>query len=124
VLSNSDRSVDDIGFHLVDPRMPLAPPALPQAQRTDVTLAPAVLDRYVGDYALTPAFHIVVTREGNGLYAQATGQQRFRLFAEREDEFFLKVVDAQVTFTRDASGAVTAMVLHQGGQDMRGTRVH
>jgi D-alanyl-D-alanine-carboxypeptidase/D-alanyl-D-alanine-endopeptidase len=123
VLTNSQIGADDIGFHLVEPRMPLRPPAPPSAERKEIALAPEVLDRYVGDYALAPQFHIVVTREGNVLYGQPTDQARVQLFAEKEDEFFLKVADVQIRFTKDASGNVTGLVLTQGGQSSPGTKV-
>jgi hypothetical protein len=32
------------------------------------------------------------------LFAQATGQEKFEIFAESETKFFLKVVDAQLEF--------------------------
>jgi hypothetical protein len=37
--------------------------------------------------------------------------------------FFLKVVDAQITFVRDAAGTVTQLVLHQNGQDLPGRKI-
>ena len=122
VLSNSNTSVDDIGLHFVDPRMPLTP-APTKVVRTEIALAPQILDRYVGDYELAPNFHIVVTREGNALFGQPTDQPKVQMFAEKEDEFFLKVVDAQITFTKDSSGSVTGLVLHQNGQDAPGKKV-
>ena len=64
-----------------------------------------------------------VTREGAGLFLQATGQPRFPLFAEAEGRFFLQVVDAQVEFTKDSAGAVDALILVQGGGRQRGARV-
>jgi hypothetical protein len=78
----------------------------------------------VGEYQLAPEFSIVVTRDGTHVYAQATNQPRFEIFADKENEFFLKVVEARVTFEKDASGKVTGMVLHQGGRDMPGKKVH
>jgi hypothetical protein len=36
--------------------------------------------------------------------------------------FFLKVVNAQIEFVKDASGAITHLVRHQGGQQRRGAR--
>ncbi|MHB1312949.1 MAG: serine hydrolase [Gemmatimonadaceae bacterium] len=119
VLCNTNQGVDDIGLHLLDATFPLAP--LPRV-RKEVALAPEVLDRYLGVFALTPAFALTITREGAQLFAQATDQPRFPLFAEKEDEFFLKVVDAQVTFTRDSTGAVTGLVLHQAGQNIPGKK--
>jgi serine-type D-Ala-D-Ala carboxypeptidase/endopeptidase len=122
VLSNSATSVDDIGLHFVDPRVPLAPAPVKVAH-TEITLAPAVLDRYVGDYELAPNFHIVVTREGAALFGQPTGQDKVQLFAEKEDTFFLKVVEAQVVFTKDSSGTITGMVLKQNGQESPGKKI-
>jgi hypothetical protein len=36
---------------------------------------------------------------------------------------FLKELDAQLSFVRDAQGVVTAVVLHQNGQDATAPRV-
>ena len=54
---------------------------------------------------------------------QATGQGKVEIFPSSPTEFFLKVVDAQITFVKDASGAVTQLVLHQGGRDMPGKKL-
>ncbi|NOT61015.1 MAG: DUF3471 domain-containing protein, partial [Acidobacteria bacterium] len=87
---------------------------LPTA-RKEIKVDAKVLAAYVGEYQLAPNFIITITQEGEQLYAQATGQPRFELYAESETKFFLKVVDAQTTFVRDEKGQVTQMILHQGG---------
>ena len=87
-------------------------------ERQSFTVAPEVLRAYEGVYELSPTFAITVSVVDGKLMAQATGQSAFELHAESADAFFLRVVDAQVTFTRDASGAVDGLVLHQGGRDM------
>ncbi len=120
VLSNTATPVDDIGMHLLNAQRPLM--IFPKP-RTEMSLTAAVLERYVGDFALTPAFHLVITRDGATLSAQATGQEKVQLFAEKENEFFLKVVDAQVSFTTDSSGAVTGLVLHQNGAHLPGRKI-
>ena len=56
-----------------------------------------------------------VTREANQLFIQATGQPKFEVFPESDKDYFLKVVDAQITFETDAQGKATGLVLHQGG---------
>ncbi len=86
-------------------------------------LPEATLAAYVGTYQLAPVFSIAITREGTQLFAQATGQSRLPIFAEKPDEFFLRVVDAQLTFTRDAAGAVAGVVLRQNGQATPGPKV-
>ena len=120
VLSNAARNVTDLGFHLLDPRFALTETAQP---RTEVDLDPAVYDQYVGRYQLVRGVNITVTRDGDGLFAQLTGQQRFEVFPESEDEFFLRVVDARITFGRDGAGAVDHLVLHQNGVDQRAVRL-
>jgi serine-type D-Ala-D-Ala carboxypeptidase/endopeptidase len=116
VLTNSTENIDDIGLHLLDPARPLA------IVRTAIALPAAALDEYVGSYPLTPAFVITVTREGDQLMLQATGQPAFPVWASAPDEFFLKVVDAQITFTRGTDGKVDGLILHQGGRDQRAAR--
>ncbi|HEV2425049.1 MAG TPA: serine hydrolase [Terriglobia bacterium] len=114
VLSNSANSVDDIGQHLVDSSLPLVPYQAPK-ERTAISVDPKVLDAYVGRYQLTPRFIITVTRNQGSLYVQATGQPKFEIFAEAPTEFFLKVVNAQITFVTGPDGHATEMILHQGG---------
>ena len=114
VLSNLDASVDDIGYHLLDETFPLRP--IP-TRRMEVAVDSSVLVRYVGEYELAPTFHVVVTREAARLFVQATGQPRFPIFAESDSTFFLRVVDAQITFSRDG------MTLHQNGQNSPGRKI-
>lgn len=117
VLSASAADVNDIGRHLLDNAYPLV------RERVAITIAPESLDGLVGEYALTPQFHIAITRDSAQLYLQATGQPRFPLYAESENSFFLRVVDAVVTFTRGPDGKATSLTLHQGGASTPGPRV-
>jgi CubicO group peptidase (beta-lactamase class C family) len=124
VLTNTTGAgADDIGMHLLDPALPLAPKPAPMKQRVAIDVGADVLAGYVGTYRVAPTFAIEVTLKDGALYGQPTDQQAFRLWPETQTDFFLKDVDAQVTFVRDAQGRVTGLVLHQGGQDMRGTKV-
>lgn len=120
VLSNIDVSVDDIGYHLLDETSALRP--VPK-RRTEVAVDSVVLMRYVGEYELAPTFHVVVTREAAHLFVQATGQPRFPVFGESDSTFFLKVVDAQISFERDTTGTVRGLVLHQNGQVIPGRKI-
>lgn len=81
-----------------------------------------VLEQYVGQYELVPGFILTVTREGTRLFLQATGQERFEVYPMSETSFFLKVVDARITFQRDEAGAVNGLILRQNGRDMPATR--
>jgi serine-type D-Ala-D-Ala carboxypeptidase/endopeptidase len=124
VLTNSGGAgADDIGMHILNRDLPLAPKPAPVQQRMAIELSPDVLARYVGRYQLAPNFIIEVSVRDGALHGQATGQPAFRLWAESETRFFLKEVDAQITFERDAGGAVTGLVLHQNGQNAPGKRL-
>ncbi len=94
---------------------------LPQ-ERQAVKVDPSIYDAYAGEYELAPTFSIAITREGDRLFAQATGQPRFEIFPASESRFFLKVVDAEIELVRGADGKVTGLVLHQNGRDMPGKR--
>jgi CubicO group peptidase (beta-lactamase class C family) len=95
--------------------------ALPKA-RIVAKVDPKLYDEYVGRYRLSPTFALEVTREGERLLTQATGQQKIEIFPESNDAFFLKVIDAQITFVKEG-GKVTHLILHQNGQDTKARRV-
>ena len=71
---------------------------------------------------LTPNVTLTVTREDDRLMTQLTGQPKVEVFPESETKFFLKVVDAQLTFVKDDGGTVTHVILHQGGKDQKATK--
>jgi hypothetical protein len=80
-----------------------------------VALDAAVLDRYIGDYQLSPDIFLTITRDGGQLSAQLTGQAAAPIYPESPTKFFYKVVDAQIEFTADASARITGLILHQNG---------
>jgi serine-type D-Ala-D-Ala carboxypeptidase/endopeptidase len=122
VLSNTstDAGADDIGLHLLDPAFPLRQPP---KQRQEVKVDAAVLEKYTGRYELAPNFILAITRDGDRLYSQATGQPRFEIFAEGARDFFVKDFDAQLTFVVDDTGRATSIVLHQNGADRPAKRM-
>lgn len=101
---------------------PVSTPAQP-ASRTQVAVESSVLDSIVGRYQFAPSAILTVTRDGDRAFAQLTGQPSVEIFPESDRKFFLKVVDAQLTFERDAPGKAVAVVLHQNGTDQRALRI-
>jgi CubicO group peptidase (beta-lactamase class C family) len=91
--------------------------------RTSISVSPEVLAQYVGRYQIAPDFILTVTLEKGQLMTQATGQNKLEVFAESETQFFLKVVDAQLTFARGADGKASHVTLHQNGQDRKAPRI-
>jgi CubicO group peptidase (beta-lactamase class C family) len=89
---------------------------LPQ-ERVAIQVDPNIYDAYVGEYQVDTTLILNITKEDNRLFAQAigTGQPTFEIFPESETKFFLKVVDAQITFVKDEKGTITELILHQMG---------
>jgi CubicO group peptidase (beta-lactamase class C family) len=112
------------GQNIRAPRVEGAAAAAAPSEPKEVKVDPSVLAKYVGTYELAPGFDIDITLDGDQLYEQATGQQKFEIYPQSEKEFFLKVVDAQITFVTDSSGQATSMVLHQNGMDHEGKRIN
>jgi hypothetical protein len=95
----------------------------PPVERTEVSVDEQVLRRYVGTYELSSDLSIVITLQDGRLQAQPTGQSALTLFAEAEDRFFLRAVNAQISFVRNAAGETTALVLHQGGRQQTAPKI-
>jgi len=129
VISNAG-GVDDIGFHLLNPKLPLANPEPPK-QHTEIHIDPKLLDNCTGRYQLTPNLIFEITRDGDRLFAQGFAQvagqpialPKFELFAEGEKNFFARVADNQITFETGPEGRATRLILHRAGSDMPAARL-
>jgi D-alanyl-D-alanine-carboxypeptidase/D-alanyl-D-alanine-endopeptidase len=76
---------------------------------------------YVGTYKTETSAFVATVKDGH-LFMQLGNQPSFEIYASAKDEFYYKVVDAQITFHRDASGAITGLTLHQSGSDRNATK--
>ena len=94
------------------------PSALPPKHRTAITLPATALSAYVGRYLFAAGLELEVTARDGALFVKSNlGGDAAQLWPESTTDFFLKAVDAQITFTRDATGAVTGLILHQFDRD-------
>jgi CubicO group peptidase (beta-lactamase class C family) len=92
-------------------------------ERQVIPMSAADLAKFVGQYRLAPTFVISVRVEGDHLTGQATGQPPLAVFPESDVDFFARALDAQLTFQKDESGAVTGLTLHQNGHDTFGPKI-
>jgi CubicO group peptidase (beta-lactamase class C family) len=92
-------------------------------EQKEVKIDPKIYDSYAGEYQLAPTFTITITSENGKLMAQATGQSKFELIPASETDFYIKVVSAQVSFVKDASGNVTELILSQNGRKTTGKKI-
>jgi hypothetical protein len=94
------------------------PSALKPRLRTAIDLPDSALSQYVGVYQLARGLEFDVSMREGVLYIRSSlGNPPIRLWPETSKDFFVKEVDAQVTFTRDANGSVTGLVRHQFNRD-------
>jgi D-aminopeptidase len=91
-------------------------PAAPVKVKTEIKVSEKILRKYIGTYEVGSQFKIDITVENGQLFAQVTGQSRFRLFPEKENYFFIKAFNADIEFVSSAKGVVEKLVLHQNGQ--------
>jgi hypothetical protein len=78
----------------------------------------AVVGRY--DYG-GPILNI--TEENGHVFAQLGLQPRFEIYPKSPTEFMWKVVDAKVTFVKDASGSVVSATHNQNGRTINAPRL-
>jgi CubicO group peptidase (beta-lactamase class C family) len=122
VLANlNGRAADQIAAHLG--KLAHGEAVQLTTERKEITLPRETLAAYVGTYELTPQIKVMITLDGGQLMTQLSGQPKFPMFAESETKFFLKVVDAQLTFVKDDKGSVTDAILHQNGRDQTAPRI-
>lgn len=100
------------------------PSALPSRERTAIGLPSSELARNVGVYLLQRGVQFDVTMRDGSLFVRSnTGGPAVKLWPETTSDFFVKEIDAQITFTRDASGGASGLVLHQFGRERSGKRI-
>ncbi|HEY2839763.1 MAG TPA: DUF3471 domain-containing protein, partial [Pirellulales bacterium] len=123
VLSNTTSTlVDTIGVGVLKITLGVKPTPLSIKAVAKIDLAG--LDALVGKYELVPITQTVtITREGDLLWAQLTGQSKARLYPTSPTEFFYRVVDAQISFVKDDDGKVIRLVLRQNGRDLPARRL-
>jgi CubicO group peptidase (beta-lactamase class C family) len=77
----------------------------------------ATLDAYCGVYELKPGILATVTREGDRLYAEATGAPKVELWPETENSFLIKEDGSRISFERDERGRSNRLILQRKTRD-------
>ncbi|MEP0871496.1 serine hydrolase [Trichocoleus desertorum AS-A10] len=122
VLSNvSNAAVAEIGAGLAAIAFG-EPYKLPKVYQ-EVAIDPAIYAGYVGEYQLAPEKILAITAESDQLLVQLTGQGKLKIYPTSPTHFFLRIVDAQLTFEVDEQGQAQKVTLHQSGQDLPAPRM-
>lgn len=109
--------VDDIGWHVLDPRLAVI------RQHPRIAVPADVLERYVGRYLFEDGVFMTVVRVEDHLVVQMTGQGPSQIFAGGPREFFPEDIEAQFVFSESGTGLARSLVLNQEGQSYKAVRV-
>lgn len=127
MLSQTGKSKEAIAVFKLNlesyPKSTTALDMLKRLEAAPVAVDAKVFDTYVGEYELRPGFILRVYREGEKFMTQATNQNAIEVFAESETIFYPKVMQAKLTFLKDADGKVTGVRLEQGGREIVGKKI-
>lgn len=117
-----------VGENHISHYLRIAPAAfpfvLPPPPRTHTAIPPdpTRLDDYVGVYRIDEQRAVAVTRQGDRLYGQLTGQPPLELVPEGPGAFFVQGMTAQARFL-PAAGRATAVRLNLNGAEGTARRV-
>jgi len=115
-------AIDRIGMHLLNPEIPLPARRPAKTEHRQAAMAADEMAAYVGRYRMDFGPTLTLRLAGDQMLAQLSGQPEVPVYPEGPGRFFYKVVDAQLEFSRDGSGAVSGVTIHQNGMDYRGRK--
>jgi len=84
-----------------------------------IEMSAAELEEYAGEYSSQMGLSYTISAAEGTLSARLTGQPAATVYPQGDDRFFYKVVVASMQFERNSSGELTALVLNQGGQQIK-----
>jgi pimeloyl-ACP methyl ester carboxylesterase len=93
------------------------------APAAELHLDPQRLDAMTGTYQLKPGMALEITRIGDDLFAQGTGQHKVQLVPTGDRTFASRAYDATFVFGEAAQGKVRSLVLTQHGKAFSAQRV-
>jgi beta-lactamase regulating signal transducer with metallopeptidase domain len=70
-------------------------------------------------YSFGPASIFAISREGDNLFGQLTGQRKFRLSVERDGTYSYPAATGQITLAVSDERAAAELILHRNGRDLR-----
>ena len=110
LTNNTGIVLADLGQYFLDTTK------IVQELRPFISVEDSVLSKYVGVYKLDESMNLTVTKENGNLFLQATGQEKFQLYAHNTWKFFLKVTQADVEFLENKKGVIDRLKLLQGAE--------
>ena len=80
-------------------------------------------DAYVGEYQVTPNLVMTISKDGDKLFGQMTGQGKLELEPVSETQFTIARVKANISFEKDSDGKVIGLLLSQGTRSTKAKKI-
>jgi CubicO group peptidase (beta-lactamase class C family) len=109
-------------LYLADKLAP-EPPRPTPVERTAVKVDPSIYEAYAGRYLADGRMILTISKEGDRLMGEPTGQARAELIPQSETKFFVKENNSEITFERDEKGKVVRFTMSGGGQTQSAKRL-
>jgi Domain of unknown function (DUF3471) len=90
--------------------------AIKLKDETPVAVNPAVFDKYIGKYDAGEDNTLVITKEGDKLFAQGNDLPVYQLLPASETEYFLREVNARLLFKVSGDKADSILINMAGNQ--------
>lgn len=87
-----------------------------------VAVNPLVFDKFIGKYDAGDNNTVVITKDGDKLFAQGSGLPVYQLLPASETEYFLREVNARLTFKVTGEKADTILI-NMAGNEITATRL-
>jgi CubicO group peptidase (beta-lactamase class C family) len=102
---------------------PYRMPTSPQAIQLDSAVYEAYVGEYGGAYDFAPRYNLMITTDSKHIFMNFPGEDRKEIFPASSTEFFLKVLDLQLTFRMDETGKASSVIIHQNGEERVATKI-
>ena len=116
-LANYKKSVE------LDPTNTNALLVIKRLEGKEIKVDPASFASYVGEYEITQRLTLTISKEGDRLFGQLTGQGKLPVEAVSDTQFTMPDVKANIVFEKDPDGKVVGLLLTQGSRSVNAKKI-
>ena len=116
-LANYKKAVE------LDPTNSNALLVVKRLEGTETKVDSSGFDAYVGEYQVTPALVLTISKDGDKLFGQLSGQPKLAIEAVSATQFTIPEVKANITFEKDPAGKIVGLLLTQGARSVKAPKI-
>lgn len=116
-LANYKKAVE------LDPANANAALIVKRLEGKEIKVDPSGFGAYTGEYQVTPRLILTISKEGDNLFGQMTGQGKLAIEPVSDTQFTIPEVKANITFEKDAAGKVTGLLMTQGARSVNAPKI-